>query len=214
MKRKKKVLLILVSIILFCIWYWWMYVLFWSNALERISYAVDDGIDGNLYWFERIKETEECFWDEMYGGVQISYSDEYVKDDVGVGVYSSDKGKFTVSAGFTLEEKKDKEINVFTGMNYDRNKHKFIFEPIFILVFEKDDTGVIGTENYHDESTIYQYLNQYNITEEDIREYQNYILYDVVVKTWTKAHGGLNFLERLKIGLCIEDHTFDFEYKE
>ena len=213
MKRKKKVLLILVSIILFCIWYWWMYVLFWSNALDRISYAVDDGIDGNLYCFERIKEAEECFWDEMYGGVQISYSDEYVKDNTFVGVYSSDKGNFKLSSGFALEEQGNKEISVFTGMSYDRDMHKLVLEPVFIIVYEMDGTGVIDRE-YYDKENIDQYLDQYNISEEDIRECQNYILYDVVVKTWTKAHGGLNFLERLKIGLCIEDHTFDFEYKE
>ena len=213
MKRKKKVLLILVSIILFCIWYWWMYVLFWSNALDRISYAVDDGIDGNLYCFERIKEAEECFWDEMYGGVQISYSDEYVKDNTFVGVYSSDKGNFKLSSGFALEEQGNKEISVFTGMSYDRDMHKLVLEPVFIIVYEMDGTGVIDRE-YYDKENIDQYLDQYNISEEDIRECQNYILYDVVVKTWTKAHGGLNFLERLKIGLCIEDHTFDFEYEE
>ena len=220
MKRKKKVLLILVSIILFCIWYWWMYVLFWSNALDRISIAADLAKGGYYKPFQKVEELEWIGTDDDYMAydffqcMSIDYKQECIKDKVKAGIYITDSERdITLTGSIALKQEENVEVYLIMNMQYDRVKRKMIILPVYIsaweIIADKEEGGY-----YYDKENIDQYMKQCNITEEDIREYQNYILYDVVVKTWTKAHGGLNFLERMKIGLCIEDHTFDFGYEE
>ena len=51
---------------------------------------------------------------------------------------------------------------------------------------------------------------EYNITEEKIAEYQEYVLYDVVVRTWVEANGGIYWLEKMKLENCTVDNTFQF----
>ena len=219
MKRKKKVLLILVSIIFFCIWYWWMYVLFWSNALDRISVAADLAKDGHYQLFNKVKEIKMNHDDyeahlayEFMGWSVLIYNQEYLENAYEAEIYLlAGERDLDIKACRYLENSEDKKVAIEMRMCYERNTNDLLLKPVFISV----QTGEDEYGQYYDEKDmVYQYLDQYNISEEDIREYQNYILYDVVVKTWTKAHGGLNFLERMKIGLCIEDHTFDFEYQE
>ena len=49
------------------------------------------------------------------------------------------------------------------------------------------------------------------MTEQDIKEYQNYILYDVVMQTWVQRnYYERELTERDYEDLLIEDHTFDF----
>lgn len=37
---------------------------------------------------------------------------------------------------------------------------------------------------------INKFLDEYNISKENIAEYQEYMLYDIVIKTWVDTHGG------------------------
>ena len=218
MKRKKKVLLILVSIILFCIWYWWMYVLFWSNALDRISVAADLAKGGYYKPFQKVEELEWIGTDDDYmaydffGCDSVDYEEEYIKDNYNIGIfYENTSDNIVIEGSCNVKNQPDNNMWIILHMIYNPKEKKLVLEPIAVSVKDKGEN--VAT-HYYDKENIDQYMKQCNISEEDIREYQNYILYDVVVKTWTKAHGGLNFLERLKIGLCIEDHTFDFEYQE
>lgn len=47
---------------------------------------------------------------------------------------------------------------------------------------------------------------------EDVQKYQEYAIYEVIVKTWTKAHRESYWLERWKLKRCkVVDNTFQFE---
>ena len=49
------------------------------------------------------------------------------------------------------------------------------------------------------------------MTQGVIREDQNYVLYEVVLKTWVETHGGDYEWEKKKLENCeIVDLTFDF----
>lgn len=69
-------------------------------------------------------------------------------------------------------------------------KKELLYKPVYIMGNE---------EIYEDEKTIDEYLNRYGLTGKDVQEYQKYVIYDVVVKTWTKAHRESYWLERWKL---------------
>ncbi|MCM1253274.1 MAG: hypothetical protein NC321_10670 [Clostridium sp.] len=53
---------------------------------------------------------------------------------------------------------------------------------------------------------------KYGLTRRDVKKYQKYAVYNVVVRTWTKVHLGWYCLESWKLKLCkVEDNTFRFE---
>ena len=62
-----------------------------------------------------------------------------------------------------------------------------IYEPVKVVKCSDKPEEI---EHYKDEENINRYLDEYNLTREDIAEYQRYGLYDVVVKTWVDANGG------------------------
>lgn len=65
---------------------------------------------------------------------------------------------------------------------------------------------------YTDEKSIDEYLSRYGLTRKDVQEYQEYAIYEVIVKTWTKAHRQSYWLERWKLKRCkVVDNTFRFE---
>lgn len=74
-------------------------------------------------------------------------------------------------------------------MAYDSRNKRLTLEPIHISDWDETTSPHSTGGHYYDGEIIYQYLEKYNITEEDIREYQNYILYEVVLKTWVETHG-------------------------
>ena len=96
------------------------------------------------------------------------------------------------------------------GLNavYDYEEKILIYRPVSIYIGEPNDS-----ERYSDEKSIDEYLSKYGLTRQDVKEYQEYAIYDVIVKTWTKARiTQWYWLENLKLKLCkVEDNTFQFE---
>ena len=93
-------------------------------------------------------------------------------------------------------------------MTYDYEGRFITYEPISISDKPKE-TGKVT--HYYDEKNVNMYLKEFGITKEDIEEYQHYALYDVVVRTWVKTHGGdyeeaKKRMERVK----IFDNTYEF----
>lgn len=66
-----------------------------------------------------------------------------------------------------------------------------------------------NTVKYTDEKSIDECLNRYGLTRKDVQEYA---VYEVIVKTWTKAYRESYWLERWKLKRCkVVDNTFRFE---
>ena len=102
------------------------------------------------------------------------------------------------------------------GVDYDYEKKELIYEPVYIL---QGDLGNIEEEivAYTDEKSIDECLSRYGLTRKDVQEYQEYAIYEVVVKTWTKAHKESYWVERWKLKRKVVDNTFqleDFEEEE
>lgn len=70
-------------------------------------------------------------------------------------------------------------------MSYDRKNRVMTLEPLDIYYQPGEELGT----HYHDSKTIYELLKKYEVTEQNIKEYQEYMLFDVVVNTWSDAQG-------------------------
>ncbi len=81
-----------------------------------------------------------------------------------------------------------------------------VYAPIFIRQGESDDTEI-----YEEEETVNEYLIKYGVTREDVKAYQEYMVYDVAVKTWSKTYLKNYWVEKWKLKCCnTEDNTFQF----
>ena len=95
-------------------------------------------------------------------------------------------------------------VSVCIDIQYDYYKRTIIYEPLWI-------SGSISSR-YTDEANIRRLMEKYSITEEDIREFQEYVLYDVILKGWQRASGSNYDIEKWKLQQCrVEDLTFEFE---
>ena len=156
---------------------------------------------------------------ETMGALSIDYQEEYLREDVTM-----------ISLHFYYDTNDYNEINDFSiGMkivlsesdkvamgltaDYDYEKKELTYNPIVILQGDPNDPEGIIEEEYIDETIINQYLNRYGLTRKDVQRYQDYVIYEVVVKTWTKAHKESYWLERWKLKRKEIDHTFWFERK-
>ena len=184
--------------------------------------SVMEDIYRNVYWgnYKRINKMEglETITSEtinmdlfMSNTVSSNYKDDYLKDDVRVSLSFSPKEeannkKIQIGSVVTLSE----DISVYIGMYYDHKTHTLTYEPIFIYV-ENDE---LWPTTITEKAEINQYLEEYGITEDDIREYQHYVLYDVVYQSWisgTRNGRKLNALDYWNIKEI--DNTFSFEEK-
>lgn len=148
---------------------------------------------------------------EGMGAFSVEYKEECLREDVALislsfynGVYhnNNDVG---ISAMVSLSE--SDKIAMGLGAHYDYEEKKLIYNPVYIVQGELSNSKV-----YTDEKSIDEYLNRYGLTRKDVQEYQEYAVYDVVVKTWAKAHHESYWLERWKLKQCkVIDHTFQFE---
>ena len=68
-------------------------------------------------------------------------------------------------------------------VDYNYEEKKLIYAPIYIL---QGEPGC--SEMYSDEKSIDEYLNKYGLTRQEVKEYQEYAIYNVIVKSWTKVY--------------------------
>ena len=103
-------------------------------------------------------------------------------------------------------------VVVNMNMQYNHASETIIYNPIFIIEYEGD---LFNSTAFYDEATIYQYLDKYNITKEDIKNYQHYILYDVVYQSWVSGTDNGRKLNKWDYYNIKEvDNTFNFEVTE
>ena len=145
---------------------------------------------------------------ETFGALTVYYKEWYLRDDVLFIflLFFDDSNNFSISTAVNLSES-DKVI-MYLGAEYDYKEKKLTYNPVYIVQGEADNK-----EKYADEKSIDECLNKYGLTRQDVKEYQEYAIYDVVVRTWTNAHiTQWYWFESLKLKMCrVEDNTFHSE---
>ena len=186
-----------------------------SNVLSEIG-------ESKIYGAMDVPELEGCLsgwrdeWEWMcaldgMGASSIDYKEEFLRKDVALislsffnGVYHNNND---VGINVMVNLSESDKVKMKVGMHYYCEEKELVYDPIYIL---QGESGC--AEKYTDEKSIDEYLNRYGLTRKDVQEYQEYAVYDVVVKTWAKAHHESYFLERWKLKRCkVIDNTFQFE---
>lgn len=166
-----------------------------------------------VYGANKVKEIDRFYpvweWEmalETFGALWVDYKEEYLKDDIeSIEIWFYDK-KDDVSIISIIDLSEKDKVRLRIGMEYDSKKKKLQYEPIYILYGESGDAEV-----YEEEEKVNEYLNKYGVTREDVKAYQEYVVYDVVVKTWSKTYLKNYWVEKWKLKCCnTEDNTFQF----
>lgn len=144
---------------------------------------------------------------DTFGSHTLEYKEEYMKEDI---VYISlrfqhNSNDVDIYSKIYLSD----ADQVRMGLNayYDYGEKKLTYDPVYIQQIDTEESEI-----YSDEKSVDEYLHRYGLTRQDVKEYQNYAIYDVIVKTWTKTYKEFYWLERLKVKMCrTVDNTFQFE---
>ena len=167
-----------------------------------------------VYGTNTVLEIEKCSrpWEWMnglnwMGAFGVNYKEEYLREDVSFIDLDFFHNSNDVDIGIMVILSESDKVRMKLDMYYDYEEKKLIYKPVYIL---QGESGY--SEIYKDEKSIDEFLSKYGLTRQAVKEYQDYAIYDVVVKTWSKAHLEWYWLESLKLKLCkAEDNTFRFE---
>lgn len=181
-----------------------------GNVMEDIYRASIK--EGGYSEFKKVKELEIVDYDSVSGqtefgsGFYIPYKKEYLREEYEINLFiPNDRHGTEIKSVIHLTDLL--QINIF--MDYDHGSRTLILEPIEIFE-DSENEDELGT-HHTDEISIRKFLDECGVTEQDIKEYQNYILYDVVMQTWVRRnYYERELTERDYEDLQIEDHTFDF----
>lgn len=146
---------------------------------------------------EAIHDDNESDWMlalETFGVKWVDYREEYLREDMSeISLSFFDENNDVDIDALIILSEADK-VYMYIAAHYDYEKKDLLYEPVYIIQGEPGNEEV-----YEDEKIIDEYLSRYGMTRKDVQEYQEYLIYDVVVKTWTKAHRESYWLERWKL---------------
>lgn len=149
---------------------------------------------------------------ETMGALDVDYRGEYLREGISEisllfyddAISYNEINDFSIRIKLILSEAD--EVTMRMEAYYDYEKKELIYDPVYIVQEKRDNR-----EEYTDEKSIDEFLNRYGLTRKDVQKYQDYAIYGVVVKTWTKAHRESYWLERWKLKSRVVDNTFRFE---
>lgn len=188
---------------------------FTPNVMSQIG-------EQQVFGLNRVPEIDAFYpeweWEialETFGALSLDYKEEYLKEDVLFisFLFFDDSNDVNIYSAVNLSESDN--VILYLSADYDYEEKKLTYHPVSILQGEPGNSEDYTAENcteYSDEKSIDEYLNKYGLTRQDVKRYQEYVIYKVIVKTWTKAHiTQWYWLERCKLKLCkVEDNTFRF----
>ena len=198
--KKKKIFLYIIPLLVFAL----CTIYLRDNVLDKIYRY-------RLWGLNRVPEIEKVHdiyeWEsalEFFGVLWVEYDKTYLKDNVQIHIYflsDEERDYIDINETVSLTDKVELHLN----SSYDYSQKVWEYDSIYI-VEEKEGKS----EHYTDEGSVNRYLQEYNITREEVMGYRKYALYDVVVRTWVEANGGIYWLEKLKLENCTVDNTFQF----
>lgn len=214
---------IIVGIIALGITFFWNYFRLSGNVLDHIGLA---GYSG-LSQFEGVELPHS--WHEFglaletFGGNSIAYREDYLREGERISFFfSSEQEKRTVmlTEGILLKLGENVHINasipltsttkISIKIEYDYANRTIIYGPV--AIGERAEEETIVYEMYEDEENVRRLLEKYSLTEEDVREFQEYVLYDVVLKSWIGGYGRNFDREKRELQRCkVEDLSFEYE---
>ena len=210
-KKHKRIILVAIGILLLI----FFYNVFRVNILDRICFAGHLRVNKIYDAFEHIPELEGIS-DERLEGISllggnlcVEYDEQILHENTYIKIQFPENVNYVIVC---MQVWLSDDVCTNLWMKYKPDLRTLIYEPIDIVIRKNEGLTV---EHYTDENSVYQYLQEYNVTEKDIEKYQEYALYDVVTKTWVETHGGIFDIEKWKLKHCkIIDNTFNFEDEE
>lgn len=178
------------------------------TVMDQIYYA---GQHEKLRDFNTVPEIRSVSSDELlaidlFGGLSIEYKKEYLPEDMYAALYFSPEtpSLFEIHGAVDLS---DTEIINF-AIDYNSEEKTVTYNPIIIVTpFMPEGNTLIYTNS----ADIDRILAKYDLTTDNIMDYQNFILYDIVIKSWADAHNEDYEKEREKVKrLPIINNTFSF----
>ena len=180
------------------------------RSVKRSYYNINnfEGIDKLDY-----EDIEGMFWMSNDAFLFTSFEDIYIDTRYKITLFFPskelmDEKDIKIQGLYNLSD----NVLISINMNYNHANRTITYNPIFFRIYKND--SFVST-NYCDEATITQYLTEYGITKEDIKDYQHYILYDVVYQSWVSGTDNGRKLNKWDYYNIKEvDNTFNFEVTE
>ena len=175
------------------------------NVLDRIYYAVTHG------YYQPVNKALDVYgydWEwfneyERIGAMPLRLIEDSLSDNyfISLSFVNMDKKELNIY----VENNLSSEGTIELFMSYDVKKRELYCYSVEINLYK--DKEIESLEYPEDKEEIMGYLQEYNITEEDVQGYLDYVLYDVLVQPWVEAHGGIYAREKEKIERCLIDNS-------
>ncbi len=197
----KKVVIIMFSVALI----YNIYTVSKMNVLDRIYYAVthccyqtvNKALDVKGYDWEWIN----VFLEDGIESMRVA--GDSVEDNwyIMLTFVDQEEKRFRIFAQGEIVEGVELELS----MTYTNDERKLVCQPVEINLIVNEEKELL--EYPEDKEEIMKYLQEYNITEEDVQGYLDYVLYDVLVQPWVEVHGGIYEIEKMKIENVFQDDS-------
>lgn len=142
---------------------------------------------------------------ENFGSLRVDYKEEYLQNNCEIKLVFPAEGEYIkVRMHITVSE----SVGINLESTYEYDSTLLTWEKMQVVSKEEGQKY----HHYVEDSEIEKYLTENGISKEDIRRYQEYMLYDVAVRTWVNANGGNYEREVEKLKRCkTVDNTFQYE---
>ena len=206
---KQKRLLVAVGIIVLSV------LLVWGSVLVYRSARIVNAFDEMYYSVAQPSHTKTSFGNvyavsKVHEGI-IPGSDETT--GAYIAGYESWKKGLNGNENLVIEfHPKDHRLDVFAWVRYgdDDSLHfSFSYYPD-TKTLELDPVGTLTLPPGNRNKTTEEFLEEYHITQSEIREYQEYFLYEKLLKDWVDGNGERSRFSEGDYGkFTIIDNTFE-----
>ena len=209
MKKRYKILIAIVIIVLIIPPF--NYFVLRDSVMEEIYRAVYWGNYTGINKMEGINTRSymSCLDElELWNSVTYLFEEEYIDENfyIYIEFYSEEIRKeldrdIKIVATYDISD----TLSLYYIMLYNHNTRTMTYDPIYIV----DDELPYESQFLEDEETIKEYLSEYDLTVENITEFQEYILYDVIYQSWVSGTDNGRKLNKWDYrNIKVVDNTF------
>ncbi len=209
MKKRYKILIAIVIIVILIPSF--NYFVLRDSVMEEIYRAVYWGNYTGINKMEGINTRSymSCLDElELWNSVTYLFEEEYIDENfyIYIEFYSEEIRKeldrdIKIVATYDISD----TLSLYYIMLYNHNTRTMTYDPIYIV----DDELPYESQFLEDEETIKEYLSEYDLTVENITEFQEYILYDVVYQSWVSGTDNGRKLNKWDYrNIKVVDNTF------